>query len=189
MEGSTFPLGEVYEGWEGYQTSLVHTIRPLSAEQLAWRPATNLRSGGEIARHIALGRVTWLRRIDVPGGEELVARVPLWDQDAHGNQYANEAALDIATDGNGLADWLERSWEMVAGMLAQWTVGDLRRRYPMTWNGQKWLVGYQWTIWRIMAHDIHHGGELAVMLGAQGIAIPELGDLGGHLTPVALAAE
>lgn len=40
----------------------------------------------------------------------------------------------------------------------------------------------QWTIWRIMAHDLHHGGQLAILLGIQGIEIPELGDLGGHLT-------
>ncbi len=32
-----------------------------------------------------------------------------------------------------------------------------------------------------MAHDIHHGGELAVMLGTQGIEIFELGNLGGHI--------
>jgi hypothetical protein len=35
-------------------------------------------------------------------------------------------------------------------------------------------------IWRILTHDIHPGVELPVMLGMQGIEIPELGDLGGH---------
>ena len=34
----------------------------------------------------------------------------------------------------------------------------------------------KWILWRIMAHDLHHGGELAVTLGLQGIALPELGD-------------
>lgn len=33
-----------------------------------------------------------------------------------------------------------------------------------------------------MAHDLHHGGELALIRGTQGIAVPELGDLGGNLT-------
>ena len=36
-------------------------------------------------------------------------------------------------------------------------------------------------ILHILAHDFHHGGELAVTLGMQGIALPELGDEGGHL--------
>ena len=36
--------------------------------------------------------------------------------------------------------------------------------------------------WRVISHDLHHGGELAVTLGMQGIALPELGDEGGHLS-------
>ena len=50
------------------------------------------------------------------------------------------------------------------------------------WNGEKWAVSRQWVVWRIMAHDIHHGGELALMLGMQGIEAFELQALGGHLT-------
>jgi hypothetical protein len=38
-----------------------------------------------------------------------------------------------------------------------------------------------------MAHDIHHGGELALLLGMQGIPVSELGDLGGHITMPPLA--
>jgi hypothetical protein len=51
---------------------------------------------------------------------------------------------------------------MIEQTLASWTAADL-------------------------AHDLHHGGELALMLGMQGIAVPELGDLGGHLTVSPLA--
>jgi hypothetical protein len=38
-----------------------------------------------------------------------------------------------------------------------------------------------------MSHDLHHGGELAILLGLQGIKIPDLGDRGGHLTELPLA--
>ncbi len=48
-------------------------------------------------------------------------------------------------------------------------------------------MSYQWTIWRIMAHDIHHGGELSLMLGMQGIEAFELSGLGGHITMPPLA--
>jgi uncharacterized damage-inducible protein DinB len=34
-----------------------------------------------------------------------------------------------------------------------------------------------------LSHDLHHGGQIALMLGLQGIDVPELGDKGGHLTP------
>jgi uncharacterized damage-inducible protein DinB len=32
-----------------------------------------------------------------------------------------------------------------------------------------------------MAHDIHHGGQIAMMLSTQGVTTLELGLLGGHL--------
>jgi hypothetical protein len=50
-----------------------------------------------------------------------------------------------------------------------------------------YLVSRQWTFWRIMSKDLHHGGELAILLGLQGIKIPDLGDRGGHLTELPLA--
>jgi hypothetical protein len=63
-------LATVFEGWDGYQTSLVQAISPLTPEQLAWRPAPELRSVGEVARHISLGRITWFRRMEAPGSAE-----------------------------------------------------------------------------------------------------------------------
>ena len=39
----------------------------------------------------------------------------------------------------------------------------------------------QWTIWRVMNHDIHHGGELSLMLGLQGVEAFELSALFGHV--------
>ncbi|MGZ3645465.1 MAG: hypothetical protein ACXVCM_16615 [Ktedonobacteraceae bacterium] len=43
------------------------------------------------------------------------------------------------------------------------------------------------SLWRIMAHNLHHGGELAITFGMQNIAIPELSDLGGHIIEPPLA--
>ena len=178
-------LMSVYDGWDGYQSSLVHAIAPLSPNQLAWRPAAHLRSVGEIARHISIGRIDWFQRMRAPGSAELARQVPAWEQDEHGNQYVVEQA--IAVTPTELVWWLEATWQMIAQTLTSWTVADLAQTYRHTWGGQTYAISRQWTIWRIMAHDIHHGGQLAVMLGIQGIAIPDLGDLGGHLTPTPLA--
>ena len=49
MTSDVHPLMTVYKGWDGYQISLVRAIAPLSREQLAYRPASHLRSAGEIA--------------------------------------------------------------------------------------------------------------------------------------------
>src|SRR4051812_32431135 len=65
----------VFDGWDGYQLSLVRAVAPRTPEELAWRSAPGLRSVGEVAAHISLGRIDWFQRIEAPGSAELVARV------------------------------------------------------------------------------------------------------------------
>lgn len=166
-------LRAVYDGWGGYQTSLVRAVAPLSREQLAWRPAPGLRSVGEVAEHIGSGRVDWFRRMGAPGSAGLAEQVPPLGTSADG------AAL--------LARWLEATWVMIEDTLNAWEVADLSKAYRHTYWGQTYAVSRQWTIWRILTHDVHHGGQLSVMLGCQGIVPPDLTDLGGHLSEPPLA--
>lgn len=173
-EGS--PLQMIFEGWDSHQESLVRAVAPRSPRELAYRPAPKLRSVGELASHLSLGRIGWFARMGAPGSAALARAAAGW---------APEAA--IVEDAAELVRRLEVTWRMIADTLAQWTIGDLAQTYRHTYWGNTYAVSRQWTIWRIMAHDLHHGGELAVLLGLQGIAIPELGDLGGHLTEPPLA--
>lgn len=180
-------LSGVWEGWDGYQTSLAHAVAPLSAAQLAWRPQPELRSLGEVARHISLGRITWFLRMGAPGSAAVAEQIPEWEEDRDGNRHVVETALPITEEAGELVRWLELTWEMVAATLAAWTVADLSKSYRHTWQGQLYEVSRQWTLWRIMAHDIHHGGELSLLLGMQGIEAFELSALGGHITLPPLA--
>ena len=50
-------LTAIFEGWNGYQQSIVNAVEPLTREQLVWRPAQNLHSVGELVRHISLGSI------------------------------------------------------------------------------------------------------------------------------------
>lgn len=93
-------LAAVFDGWNGYQTSLVNAISPLTREQLIWRPAPNLRSIGEMARHISLGRVTWFARMGAPGSAELVKRIEHWETDGDGNRDVVEDAI-VTTENAG----------------------------------------------------------------------------------------
>jgi uncharacterized damage-inducible protein DinB len=179
----------VYEGWDGYQRSILQAVTPLSREQLAWRPADHLRSAGELIRHIALGRIDWFLRMEAPGSRELAGQIDAWEEDPHGNRYAIEDAIVDPEQVTELARWLEASWQMIHQTLKTWTVDDLKKTYLHTWRGNTYVVSRQWTIWRIMAHDIHHGGELVLMLGMQGIENFELGDLGGHIIEPPLAPQ
>ncbi len=174
-------LNELLDGWQGYQQSIVAAVAPLSAEQLGFRPAPNLRSVGELVRHIALGRVTWFGRMHAPGSAEVAAQVDAWQRDDDGNLDVVEDALAITGDAAELVRWLETSWGMVEQTLASWQAEDLAVSYVHRWNAENWAVSRQWTLFRILLHDVHHGGELSLMLGLQGIEPFELGALGGHL--------
>jgi uncharacterized damage-inducible protein DinB len=178
-------LCKVFEGWEGYNTSLIHAVEPLTADQLQFRPVASMRSVGEVAAHIALGRIDWFRRMSAPGSADLVQQ--LVNDGLMSGDRIDETP--IANDVAAIVGWLTRSWEMVARTLAEWTVVDLAKWYPHTYRDRTYAVSRQWTIWRIMAHDIHHGGQLSMMLAMPGIEPDELTGLGGHLTEVPLVSD
>ena len=175
-------LATVFDGWEGHQVAVVNAVKALTPAQLAWRPAANQRSVGEVARHIAFGRLTWFFRMHPLGGDELMARIAYWHTDPDGGRHVVEDAYPISEDAAELVRWLDLSWAMIASSLSEWRVPDLAVTYRHTYQGQAYAVSRQWTIYRILAHDLHHGGQLAFLLGLQGVEVPELGDMGGHLT-------
>jgi uncharacterized damage-inducible protein DinB len=169
-------LASIFAGWDGYNLSIVHAIEPLTVEQLRWRPGPKLRSVGEVASHIAFGRIHWFARLPAPGSAALEERAA-----AFGGE------VKAAEDPVAILAWLSDTWQMIADTLSQWTITDLARTYRHEYYGKVYAVSYQWTIWRILTHDVHHGGELALMLGLQGLEVPELGDLFGHLAMPPLA--
>ncbi len=179
-------LVRLLDGWNGYQTSLLHAVAPLTKEQLAWRPAPDRRSVGELIRHISLGRITWLSRIGAPGVADIALRVPRWYTDQDGARHVVEESIPSDQPAQ-LSEWLALSWQPIESLLNEWTVDDLSQTYPHRFRGTDYVVSRQWTLWRIMSHDIHHGGQLALMLGMQGIEAFELRALGGHIVAPELA--
>jgi uncharacterized damage-inducible protein DinB len=167
----------------------VNAIAPLTRQQLAWRPAAHLNSVGELARHISFGRITWFGRMDAPGSAELAARITAWEKDSDENRNIAESAFPITEQAAELVHWLEDTWQMIELTLKTWDVSDLAKTYRHTWNGDTYAVSRQWTIWRMLTHDVHHGGQISLILGMQGIQAFELGDLFGHITLPPLADE
>ncbi|AIE85748.1 DinB family protein [Fimbriimonas ginsengisoli] len=167
-------LAFVYKGWEGFNQSLISALDGLSSEHLAFRSSTEMRTVGEIFWHISAGRVDWFRRLPAPGSAELQKEIEA--------RQAGGAPFDA----DELAEWLRRTWVMVDATLRQWSVEDLAATYPHGYQGTTYAVSRQWTIWRIMAHDIYHGGQLSELLAMQGVIPLELTILGGHLTVPAI---
>ena len=179
-------LADIFEGWDGYQISLVHAVALLTSEQLNWRPSPHQRSVGEVFRHVAVGRINWMARISAPKIQGAVAAIPEWFTDDDGARHVVEES--IACDAAGvLGEWLERSWVPIQKALQDWTVESLSEAYPHRFRGTDYRVSRQWVLWRVLSHDIHHGGQLATMLGMQNIEAFELRALGGHITVPLLA--
>jgi uncharacterized damage-inducible protein DinB len=181
MSDSQDSLMNIYNGWNGYQQSIVNAVQPLTPEQLIWRPAQNFNSVGELVRHISLGRLTWLMRMGAPGSNDVANLISEWELDSDGNRDIVEKSIAILDQPALLIHWLEITWQIIENTLNTWTVADLSQTYKHIWNGSLYAVSRQWTIWRVLNHDIHHGGELSLMLGMQGIEAFELSDLFGHI--------
>ncbi len=115
-------------------------------------------------------------------------RVPQWHPDEDGERHVAEGAVPCDQSAV-LVEWLELSWKPIERALAEWTVDDLFQTYRHGYGGNYYNVSRQWTLFRIMAHDIQHGGQLALMLALQGIEAFELRGLGGHIIAPPLASD
>lgn len=183
-----YKLSKIFQGWDGYQTSLLNAVKPLTTGQLSWRPSPGRRSVGELVRHISLGRINWFSRISAPGIESVASLIPRWYTDGDGARHAVEESVPC-DQAAALAEWLALSWRPIERTLGEWSVEDLFQTYPHRFRGVEYAVSRQWTVWRIMSHDIHHGGQLAMMLGMQGVEAFELRALGGHIIAPTIAAK
>ena len=117
----------------------------------------------------------------------MAAQISDWVTDDDGNRDIVEESIAIAEQPAELVRWLNLSWGIVEQTLTAWEVRDLFQTYRHTWNGNVYAVSRQWTLWRVMNHDLHHGGELSLMLGLQGIEAFELSALFGHIILPSLA--
>lgn len=190
MTTEALSLMNVYEGWDGHQTALVQAVAPLTPAQLAWRGAPHLRSVGEIAGHIVTGRIGWIHQILGVESPDVTRWIEEWRNDERrSSTFFDTFKPEMEQNTSALVSGLEATWRMIESALTRWTTADLGKTIPHVYQGKTWALSRQWILWRIMDHDIHHGGELAYALGMQNISIPDLGDQGGHLTEPPLAEQ
>ena len=157
MSENDTSLAPLYKGWDVYQERLVKAISPLAAEQLALRAAPHLRSVGMIAAHIVGARVRWFHRLMGEGSVD-IHLLGTWDR--------TDALVRSADE---LVEGLEESWQLIQNSLAHWTLADLDLIFEGTYSGEEYSFTRQWIIWHVIEHDLHHGGEISLTLGAHGL--------------------
>jgi uncharacterized damage-inducible protein DinB len=155
-------LSSIYKGWHTYQEVLIQALRPLQEDQLALRVDPKLRTVGEIARHIIGARARWFYQLMGEGGEEFEA-FGKWDRRGGRERDAEE-----------LIHGMERTWEGMQVAIASWSAEEWQKTWPGEDKSEPDVITRPWVIWHLIEHDLHHGGEISITLGARGISALDL---------------
>jgi uncharacterized damage-inducible protein DinB len=146
-------LPVLFQGWHDYQSLLIRAIKPLTAEQLDLRYAPGLRSIGMIATHMIGARARWFYLGFEEGGADFKA-LGNWDRPGRRRRSAAE-----------LVSGLERTWDGMQAAIARWTPEQWAQTFPGEADEPE-IITRQWVIWHLIEHDLHHGGEISLTLGA-----------------------
>ncbi len=163
MAEENFTLTTFYSSWKEYQDRIKKALAPLTAEQLALRPAPHLRAIGEQALHIIGCRIYWFTEFLGEDGDEEMKQYASWNEDA----LSLGAPIPSAAE---MAQALDSTWRFMADCLARWSPDDMRQTFPDEWDGKTVYLSRAWVVWHVLEHDLHHGGELSHTLGMHRLA-------------------
>lgn len=140
---------EMFSHWELVRKGTLETIGLFRENELTYRPVKDTWSAGQIMVHIANAEEGWFRYA-------VTRELPEWPEHLKFENYPSK--MDIL---NLLNDVHDRT-AMYLGSLSE---AGLTAELSMPW-GQK--LSLQWIIWHVIEHEIHHRGELSLILGLLG---------------------
>ncbi|HLZ58473.1 MAG TPA: DinB family protein [Ktedonosporobacter sp.] len=161
MAEDTSTLSVFYQGWHDYQNMLTKVIAPLPSELLTLRATPSQRSIGQILLHMIGARARWFHDLMEIGDKEF-ASFCTWDRQG-----------EPARDATELVYGLETTWRVMQETLTAWTPEDMLYSYKGE-PGDPETFTRQWVIWHLIEHDLHHGGEVSLILGIHGLQAPAL---------------
>lgn len=146
-------IAEVFSHWEEARGYLLQALDRFSDEELKFTPYPGAWSAGEVACHIAETEEGWTH-----GGMQRVwQQVPAY----YVQDYPTVAALKTL-----LTQVHERTLEYMHAEPAE----SLDQRIALS-EGETTV---RWILWHVIEHEIHHRGEIFLMLGMLGKQGPEL---------------
>ncbi len=150
-------LDVIYENWRGYQEKLRSAVAPLTDEQLLLQPAPRMWPLGQVVQHIISVRAGWFSGTMQEPDEAMDAYMGWGQRDSP------------ARSGTELAHGLDETWAFIAARLQRWTPDDCAKSFPDEFDGEVYHVSRSWIIYHVLEHDLHHGGEVSLMLGIHGL--------------------
>jgi uncharacterized damage-inducible protein DinB len=176
MDGSS-TLGTIWEGWANHQRLLLDAMADLTPEQVALRPAPGLWTVWQLAGHMAGARMGWFHDVLGEGDRALRDRFRVTNTTVPDLPLADAGWEDDEThprDAAELVDALEQTWAMIDACLRRWTPQDLAVEFTRTRPSGTRSHSRQWVIWHLIEHDLHHGGEISLILGMHGVPALDL---------------
>jgi uncharacterized damage-inducible protein DinB len=164
-------LSTFYQGWKHHNGLLIEALTGLTDDQVGLRIAPHQWTIWQVAGHVAGVRPYWLglvgedtrhlrdrlrvRSTTVPG---LSLEDAGWEDDESHPRTADE-----------LVEALSLTWQMIEACLIRWTPDDLEVEFERLGGSRSRRFTRRWVIWHLLEHDAHHGGEISLILGANGL--------------------
>ena len=155
-------LDVIYENWRSYHEKLRDCIAPLTNEQLVTQPAAHMWPLRQIVQHIISVRAGWFSGT-LQDENETMTGYMAWGQ----RDSPTRSAVEMVRG-------LDETWAFIEARLQRWTPDDCAKTFPDEWNGQVHQVSRSWVIYHVMEHDLHHGGEVSLILGINGLRTLDL---------------
>lgn len=147
-------LGTILSNWERARAILIETIDCFEEQELAYRPFTDSWTVRELMIHIAheeMGEMAY----------GIIQELPEWPQNYDPKDYEKIDSIKTL-----LAEVHTRTIAYVETL----TYNDLERVVETPWGASNKLGDM---IGHIAEHEIHHRGELALILGLLGKKAPD----------------
>ena len=152
----------IYENWRIYHEKLRTCVAPLAAAQLALQPAPHMWPVGQLVQHIISVRAGWFSGTLQDADEAMLAYMEWGQRDS-----PERSAEDLARG-------LDETWTFIEARLQRWTASDCAMTFPDENDGEVWQVSRSWVISHVLEHDLHHGGEVSLILGMHGLPAIDL---------------
>lgn len=157
QQHSQSTLAVIYENWRSHNEKLRTAIDRLTNEQLALQPAPHMWPVEQLVQHIISVRAGWFSGTLQDADDQMTAYMGWGQRDSPSRSVAE------------LARGLDDTWAFIETRVQRWTPDDCAKTYPDEWDGQIYEVSRSWVIYHVLEHDLHHGGEISLILSMNGL--------------------
>lgn len=143
----------IFKRWNQVRSGLLEALGKLSDDQLGFTPRQDLWSLGETVFHIADTEESWLRFF------------------AMNKWFENkQTAADFPTI-DSLKSLLAQTHATTEKQFSENPDNLMKTLCPLPWGNE---VTMEWVVWHVLEHEIHHRGEIYLMLGLMGMEAPDV---------------